>query len=153
MAYTANVQSGTTIQKEVKSLTFSTVTGGATETIVFNSYSMLAPEIQQTAITTANAHSEVGQQVGMTQTIDFTVIGLGAVADWTALNELKDQSNRCSYVKIEYIGGETETWDSGSDDLAIVYISVNYNNNVNESTVSASVHCERIISNIDKSIS
>lgn len=152
MAYTANVQSGTTIQKEVKSLTFSTVTGGATETIVFNSNSMINPVYTQEAITTANAHSEVGQQIGQKLMIDFTVIGLGAVADWTALNELKDESNICCYVQIEFIGGETDTWDSGSTGLAIVYPSVSYSND-SDGTNIATVHCERIISNIDKSIS
>jgi len=152
MAYTSNAQTGTTIQKEIKELDFSTVTGGASENITFPAQSMIAPVFNQEAITTANAHSEVGQQIGFNRTIDFTVIGTGAVADWTALNELKSEANLCAYVKITFIGGQTDVWDSGSTGSAIVYPNVSFSND-SDGTLIATVHCERIISNITKSVS
>lgn len=152
MAYTQNTQSGTTIQKEIKELIFSTVTGGATEKITFPANSMIAPKFTQEPITTANAHSEVGQQIGIKQMIDFTVIGLGAIADWTSLNELKNEANICAYVKMTFIGGQTDVWDSGATGSAIVYPNVSYSND-SDGTVIATVHCERIISNINKSVS
>lgn len=152
MAYTANEQSGTTIQKEIKELDFSTVTGGATENITFPANSMIAPVFLQEAITTANAHSEVGQQIGFKQTINFTIIGLGTVADWTAVNELKDQANICAYVKITFIGGQTDIWDSGTTGSAVLYLNVGFTND-SDGTLIATVHGERIISNITKSVS
>lgn len=152
MAFTQNTQSGKTIQKEIKELIFSTVTGGATEKITFPAISMVNPIATQESITTPNAHSEVGQQIGMKQMIDFTVLGLGAVTDWTALNELKDEDNIVAYVKITYIGGQSEVWDSGTTGLAIVYPNVSYSND-SDGTLAATVHAERIVPNIDKSVS
>ena len=152
MAFTLNTQTGKTIQKEVKSLVFSTVTGGATEKLTFPSISMVAPVVTQESITTPNAHSEVGQQIGMKQMIDFTVLGLGDTTDWASLNELKDQDNIVAYVEITYIGGQSETWDSGSTGTAIVYPNVSYSND-SDGTLVATVHMERIISNIAKTVS
>ena len=98
MGYTQNTQSNTTIQKEIIEVVFSTVTGGATEDITFTGQSMLAPTLVIEPVRTANAYGELGQQVGQDVTLEFSAIGTGTVADWTAYNELKDPANICAYM-------------------------------------------------------
>lgn len=151
MGFTAHIQSTTTIAKEIKRLTFSTVTGGASETIVFPAGSLIDPVLSQEAITTANAHSAVGQQTGMTLMLDFGVLGLGETADWTALNELKSQSNVIAYVKIEFRDGPSDVWDSGTTGEAIIYLNEGLTNGGD--TLVVPIHCERIVANLDRTIS
>ncbi len=150
--YTQNTVSGNTIQKQIVKIEISTVTGGATEVITLDAHSMLAPILQKIAITTPNAHSEVGQQVGITLMLDFIAIGTGDVTDWTSFNELKDSDNIAAYLKVTFVGGQTEVFDSGATGGAIIYINGTQSND-GDGVLEYRFHAERIISNIDSTVS
>ena len=152
MAFTQNSQSGLTIAKEIIKIEISTVTGGSTEVITFDADSMLAPVMTKESLTTPNAHSEVGQQIGTKIMVDFSVIGLGETADWTAINELKAQANTAAYVKFTYRDGQTEVIDSGATGSAIMYFNVTQSND-GDGVIEQRVHGERTIANLDASVS
>ncbi len=152
MAYTGGSQSGTPIAKELVKIELSTVTGGATELIEFDANTMRGTAYIETPVTTPVANSEIGPQVGTTIGLTFVVIGLGTVADWTNLSEIKAIANVCAYVKMTYRDGQSEVLDSGETGKAIMYFSVGQTNE-NEGVIEAPVIGDRIIANLAKTVS
>ena len=153
MAYTPNTGvSGIPIAKELVGIELSTKADGSDELIVFNANSMRGTAYSEEPITTPVSNSDVGPQVGTTIGLTFIVIGLGLTTDWASLNDIKDISNVCAYIKMIYRDGQSEVLSSGTDGKAIMYFSVGQTN-ANEGVIETPVIGSRILGVISKSVS
>ena len=152
MAFTGGTQTGGTIANAIVKIEVSTVTSGTSEKIEFTAKSMHSPKLVKESMTTPNANSEVGQQIGIKLMLDFVIIGTGAVADWTNINEIKDQDNAVAYIKVTYRDGQTETLDSSATGTDIAYFNATQTNDT-DGVVEIQVHAERQMANIASTIS
>ena len=122
MAFTQNTMSGTATRNKIVQLEFASDTAGtATEVITFPAQSFHSANLEIESLHSLVADNEFGAALGQNIKLNFTIIGLGAVADWTSVDELLNGTDSISYARLTYDDGRTKTLASGDDARSIFY--------------------------------